>query len=443
MRSRHFKNKLIVLIVLLLSCSFGQQEKLFAQKVHDGTFYLYEAPLSPDVPNFNMAIINTAADSDLSRIKLTLDFIYDELQFIKVKRKKEFRADIEVKVTVFDTTGNEVEYLKWSDFVTVKSFDETNSADLTHTTRSNLDLPPGIYEIEIELKDLETRRIGKRKGKIKVRDFSKNNFMVSDIELVDSLVVATSDDQGSNGNHVTKHFAHFEIYNAPQSDSIEIEYEIVNPLGEISQKDTIRIINDGKLTHGVIPIDEGSVRDKNNRLRMTLRSNDETIKWEQTLKCFRPAVESPFENIDDAIEKVVYIAKKDEMKKLEKAQGVDKIDAFNKFWESRDPTPETRQNEYMIEYYDRIAYANKTFKKNNQGWKTDMGMVYILLGPPDYVDSPVNYDNFYDPTGTTRPTLIWQYNNLRRRVVFRYEIGEYRIANYSDVFDILNDGMRF
>ena len=46
------------------------------------------------------------------------------------------------------------------------------------------------------------------------------------------------------------------------------------------------------------------------------------------------------------------------------------------FWKARDPKPETPQNEYKIEYYQRVAYAEKRLG----GIDSDRGRIYALLG---------------------------------------------------------------
>lgn len=59
-----------------------------------------------------------------------------------------------------------------------------------------------------------------------------------------------------------------------------------------------------------------------------------------------------------------------------------------RFWAPRDPTPDTINNEFKEEFYDRILYANAHFGTGDRiGWKTDRGRVYIAWGPPDRVES--------------------------------------------------------
>ena len=57
------------------------------------------------------------------------------------------------------------------------------------------------------------------------------------------------------------------------------------------------------------------------------------------------------------------------------------------FWQRRDPTPDTPENEFKEEHYRRIAYANEHFAAGIPGWKTDRGRMYIVYGPPDEIDA--------------------------------------------------------
>ncbi|MBC7364251.1 MAG: GWxTD domain-containing protein [Candidatus Aminicenantes bacterium] len=58
------------------------------------------------------------------------------------------------------------------------------------------------------------------------------------------------------------------------------------------------------------------------------------------------------------------------------------------FWNMRDPTPGTPENEYKEEIIKRFNYVNKTFKRGStrEGWQTDMGRIYMILGPPESIE---------------------------------------------------------
>ena len=58
------------------------------------------------------------------------------------------------------------------------------------------------------------------------------------------------------------------------------------------------------------------------------------------------------------------------------------------FWQRRDRTPETPDNEYRDEFERRIRFADAQFAQGEKkGSLTDRGMVFVLMGPPSYVAS--------------------------------------------------------
>jgi len=68
------------------------------------------------------------------------------------------------------------------------------------------------------------------------------------------------------------------------------------------------------------------------------------------------------------------------------------------FWQRRDPTPDTVENEFKEEHYARIAYANEHFAAGIPGWKSDRGRMYIMYGKPDEIESHPSGGNYERPT---------------------------------------------
>src|SRR6478672_12248339 len=81
---------------------------------------------------------------------------------------------------------------------------------------------------------------------------------------------------------------------------------------------------------------------------------------------------------------VTYIITDEERKAFKKLQTDDERERFiEEFWRRRDPDPDTDENEFKEEYYERIAYANEHFSSGIPGWKTDRGRIWIMYGKPD------------------------------------------------------------
>lgn len=86
-------------------------------------------------------------------------------------------------------------------------------------------------------------------------------------------------------------------------------------------------------------------------------------------------------------EDVAYIITNEERAAFKRLQSDPEREHFiEQFWERRDPTPGTAENEFKEEHYRRIAYANQHFSSSIAGWKTDRGRIYITYGPPDEID---------------------------------------------------------
>src|ERR1700732_1861492 len=88
------------------------------------------------------------------------------------------------------------------------------------------------------------------------------------------------------------------------------------------------------------------------------------------------------------------------------------------FWQRRDPTPDTEENEFKEEHYRRIAYANEHYAAGIPGWKTDRGRTYIVFGPADEIDSHPSGGSYERPMEegggetSTFPFETWRYRYL-------------------------------
>jgi len=136
-------------------------------------------------------------------------------------------------------------------------------------------------------------------------------------------------------------------------------------------------------------------------------------------------------------EDVVYIITKEERDNFLKLATDDARDRFiERFWDVRNPNPGSPNNEFKEEHYKRIAFANARFAVGSaeEGWRTDRGRAYILLGPPQQKQVFRNAANLY-------PIEIWFYStgmaglpNFFYLMFYDRDVtGDYRF--YSPYFD--------
>lgn len=154
----------------------------------------------------------------------------------------------------------------------------------------------------------------------------------------------------------------------------------------------------------------------------------------------------------DWLEKdVTYVITDEERKAFKKLATDDERERFiEEFWRRRDPDPDTDENEFKEEYYERIAYANEHFASGIPGWKSDRGRIWIVYGKPDEREThPMggNYDRpSYEGGGNTStyPFEVWFYRYLAGvgsgveiEFVDPTGTGEYRIARNPNEKDAL------
>jgi len=141
-------------------------------------------------------------------------------------------------------------------------------------------------------------------------------------------------------------------------------------------------------------------------------------------------------------EDVTYIITGEERQTWKRLTKDEERESFiENFWLRRDPTPDTIDNEYKDEHFEKIAYANEHYASGIPGWKTDRGRIYIMYGKPDEVESHPSGGTYDRPieegggTTSTFPFEIWRYryiegigNEVLLEFVDPSMSGEYRMT---------------
>jgi len=82
---------------------------------------------------------------------------------------------------------------------------------------------------------------------------------------------------------------------------------------------------------------------------------------------------------------------------------LDRQNFIDWFWDRRDISPGTPQNEFRDRYQQRVFEANRMFGDTAKpGWKTDMGKIHVLVGPPDDINKDLM-------AKTHRGMVFWVY----------------------------------
>jgi GWxTD domain-containing protein len=381
--------------------------------------------------------LNFAGEDGKTKLDVFIHVPYQDVQFVKTGEG--FEAAYSVTVSVYDEEKESLLTEKiWSEKIVAYSFDEAVAAKNFNLSHRSFNLKPGTYLIRTAVMDKDSRE----------EIFSENLYTVRDLSikpsLSDVMLIAQSRVvEGSNKiiPNITRHVFvdadglpfFFEVY-SDSASQVSLEYVVSNMDKEVLfQASEIKQVKQGSnqafFTFKDVKLNLGKYL-----LYVYLKDNEDQIISYVTKSFISRWIGVPntIQDLNKAVEQLRYIASPDEMDYLNEAETDDiKAKRFVEFWKNRDPNPTNEQNQAFAEYFRRVAYADENFSHYVEGWRSDRGMVFIILGSPDNIDRhPFEYDS--------KPYEVWQYYDLNHSFVFMDEtgFGDYRLTTplYGDLF---------
>jgi GWxTD domain-containing protein len=180
----------------------------------------------------------------------------------------------------------------------------------------------------------------------------------------------------------------------------------------------------------------------------TLLTSAQQRNPDQQPRKVKQELKKAYVNWINDVDLILTQSERDAWKKLETDDEREKF--IEGFWHSRDPDPDTEENEFKQEFFERIAYANEHFSSGKPGRLTDRGRIYIKFGKPDEVESHPAGGSYERPSyegggsTSTYPFEKWFYrhipnvgNGVEIEFVDPTGSGEYRIARNPDEKDAL------
>ena len=311
-------------------------------------------------------------------------------------------------------------------------------------------VPAGKYRVHVDLTDLKAERTSSTEFEFEVPSAPAGPIWFTDLSLGLFAVDSTAQ-HGSEGSAVEpnpsrrygENLSRFaftgEIVDSRPAGAADstyrLHYQVLSDLqSTVASGDTAVARRGGRtpfLIHMLLgPLDPGSYRVVMELTSPILRppkgKKAVPIRREKTFVVEQTAASVALDP-KSALEVLRYIATDDELRQMDRLKTPEeKLTFWSAFWKARDPSPDTPQNEARDEFNERVTYANQHFTAGTQGWKTDMGRIYIKYGQPDeVVRNPFRFEG--------PPEEIWYYYRARYTFFFvdrdgfgRYEIDDQR-----------------
>jgi len=393
-------------------------------------------PFENDVPfSLRMAFFRGPADS--TRCLITVAVENQNLLFFR--QKDRFEASYEAFLSMRDTESGHMLRGLWDKDLQVPSYDETTLEANFDPLQTEMNVLPGKYEGFAEVKDLNAHTYGNGRVSVNVPNLSEKlpklstPFFYEPGMRADSVVdthLEISALKGASLQYASGQpiFLLVEVYadSTRPPEGWKLTAEVVKALMVFPRVEVP--LTDGVLTQRkLIRLPSQTLGLGSYEVDVYLRDSKNQSLARATSFTFRIVKSASWvsENYSQEIRYLKYLASETELKELMAVPDAQRQAALDAFWQKMDPVPATAVNELKVQYFERIDYANRHFSTDQrEGWETNMGEVYILLGPPTEIfGSRLNQIWVYE----VENLVLYFFNqNLRNREEFDHYVRERR-----------------
>jgi GWxTD domain-containing protein len=356
---------------------------------------------------------------------------YDELIFLR--HEEGYRARYEVTAILYDDHGRQVAGDSWRRSAEVETYAETNSRRERRREILTLSALPGKYRLRLELASLDTRSFGLMEREIVMPALTPGGLTLGTITF--QRRIAGESSPGDYEPNPMREFGQaypdarvsIPVY-GNSGTSYTIELAILAQTGErvLTHEEELvqtEFMGEYHYDFSALELDVGLYQ---LRAKLVPESGDD-----QNGRARFRVITSPLSwggDHEKMLAQISIIASRDEYDLLADTAPEELDQAWEEFWRSRDPDPDTEENEFRVEFLRRLAYANLNFRSIVEGWQTDMGRVFLQYGQPDDIDST--------PVGKMLNAWeVWYYYGHHTKYIFvdTDGFGEFKLVEESGI----------
>ncbi|MEX0597693.1 MAG: GWxTD domain-containing protein [Candidatus Paceibacterota bacterium] len=275
-------------------------------------------------------------------------------------------------------------------------------------------LPPGEYKIKTTIRDLNSQKETTSENELEIPDPIDESVFISNIRFYKKLhpdsnfisVNGFNVNRGYDSLKFTYQITLGEEFSPLQIESKLIEYETdTSPAQSMTDRNprsttieykgvdyseyeilqtTSRTLN----TFGSVTIENSFEELPNGNYRFEVAASSPEGDAFFGVRDFSIKSEN-YPQVKSAVElarPLYYLMSKGEYEDLLSINSEDSLKlAIDSYWLTNIKNTTTARTLIRM-YYERVEEANVQFGTYKEGWKTDPGMIYILFGPPLYVD---------------------------------------------------------
>lgn len=406
----------------------------------------------PGLPNFEMETIASWKEGKPG-IDVYLNIPYRSVSFVRVSSG--FAAAFTTSAQVETKEGQQlVTEQEWVDSVNVDTYEATQRLEAMTLTK-RVSVAPGVYQITISVNDRTTRKGAVRSQDLEVFSLDSGKPQLTDMWLEGAT--GTGQLQPVVMLHVPSNIDSLQtvslLYNAEGASRANAELFVVRLLCDTSvalqpyvfsspegslvargidheKHDTVSVqrkelsplLREMPIVFRLPALGRGVYLLDERVTVLTAADAKDSVVLNQRYDLAVNGVNFPRPStLDELIEALPYVAREGELQAMTKAQTTqEKRREFELFWLKLGGSQQGAAN-LIKQYYSRVQEANMLFTTYKEGWKTDRGMVYIVMGPPASVSTRLNREYWmygYDEQDVTSLYIFERSGNLGLLSVF-------------------------
>ena len=414
--------------------------------IERGSFFQFQ----DGFPEVRMSSIGLLSENDQPLINVTTDIVLGSLIYSTEEEKRSANVSLEIRILEID--GQFTKTVR-RDFAIESSFEGSYLSQDVFTHDEEIVVEPGNYEVLVTVLDQSSGKASTRESEANIPDPDQPEINITTVRLLGKYVEAPEE---SDFFPITTYTVSsgldslmftFQVTNNDMDSPLEVRSRLLRfeadttaarPMNfnnyspstlpyigvEMRRPEEVDVITRRLDQPGSVLIDfKYELLEKGN-YRFEVETEDEdgetiykgrdfSIKSEHY-----PAVVSPRE----LARPLIYLMERKDHEKLMEIQDPDSLkEAIDRFWLTNIGSMNTAKSVISL-YYERVEQANKQFTTFKEGWKTDPGMMYILFGPPWYVDRFLN-------------SMIWSYSYDRTDPRYNYTFERPNMKNEYFPFD--------
>lgn len=329
---------------------------------------------------------------------------------------------------------------------------------------SHFTVRPATYRLAFSIDDKQSgRNFADRSRMITAKALSplslnvSQPFLVRPAALADSISIDMVDAFNYGGDFLfggKPAMAALQVFTADSAPDFRVHWMLVNKAslygidsaefsGNASRVVTGRLVSTGSpdttlynLTRTdpgwytvLLPLPFEKLFEGRGDIRVQLSTRSASQEVSESFRIVWPTKPGALMDLDLAIDALQHIATDEQMSAMRSMSLSARMNAFFKFWRALDPDTTTAYNEKFAEYYRRVDIAMVRFRapKDVEGYRTDMGRIFILYG------EPTSSKRIFSPDNDTQE--VWTYEKLKQRFVFtdKFKTGIYILSEVQQL----------